>query len=165
VGPGVRCSGPSGARTEEASTLKGFRQFILRGNVVDLAVAFVIGVAFGAVVAAFVTNVITPIIGSIFGSTDFSSLRIHLRGENYITYGALLNAILVFVSVAAAVYFFVVVPMNRMAARRTRQEEPTTRPCPFCTTEIALTASRCRACTSQIPQAAPPPSAPASPQP
>jgi large conductance mechanosensitive channel len=130
--------------------VKGFKQFILRGNVVDLAVAVVIGAAFGAVVTAFVTNVITPIIGSIFGNTDFSSLRIHLRGNNYITYGALLNAIIVFISIAAAVYFLVVVPMNAMAARRAKQEEPTTRPCPYCTTEVALTATRCPACTSQL---------------
>lgn len=133
--------------------LKGFKQFILRGNVVDLAVAVVIGTAFGAVVAAFVTNVITPIIGSIFGSTDFNQLAIHLRGKNYITYGALLNAIIFFVSVAAAVYFLVVVPMNAMAARRAKQQEPTTRPCPYCTTEVALTATRCPACTSQLPSA------------
>jgi large conductance mechanosensitive channel len=130
--------------------LKGFKQFILRGNVVDLAVAVVIGLAFAAVVTAFVANVITPIIGSIFGNTDFSKLAIHLRGKNYITYGTFLNAIITFIAVAAAVYFLVVVPMNALAARRAKQEEPTTRPCPFCTTEVALTATRCPACTSQL---------------
>jgi large conductance mechanosensitive channel len=136
--------------------LKGFKQFILRGNVVDLAVAVVIGAAFGAVVTSFVTNVITPIIGSIFGNTDFNALRIHLRGDNYITYGALLNAIIVFVSVAAAIYFLVVMPMNAMAARRAKQQEPTTHPCPYCTTEVALTATRCPACTSELSPAASP---------
>jgi large conductance mechanosensitive channel len=130
--------------------VKGFKQFILRGNVVDLAVAVVIGAAFGVLVASFVANVITPIIGSIFGGTSFASLHIHLRGNNYITYGAFLNAIITFVAVAAAVYFLVVVPMNAMAARRAKQEEPTTRPCPYCTTEVALTATRCPACTSQL---------------
>jgi large conductance mechanosensitive channel len=134
--------------------VKGFKQFILRGNVVDLAVAVVIGLAFGVLVTAFVENVLTPIIGSIFGSTDFASLRIHLRGDNYIGYGAVLNAIIAFLGIAAAVYFFVVAPMNAMAARRMKQESPTTRSCPFCTTEIALTATRCPACTSELPAAA-----------
>ena len=134
--------------------LKGFKQFILRGNVVDLAVAVVIGLAFGAVVTAIVSGVLTPIIGSIFGNTDFSSLTIHLRGENVIAYGAVLNAIISFLAVAAAVYFLVVAPLNAMQARRQKQSEPTTRPCPFCTTEIALTAIRCPACTSEVPAGA-----------
>jgi large conductance mechanosensitive channel len=134
--------------------LKGFKQFVLRGNVVDLAVAVVIGVAFGALVTSFVDNILTPIIGSIFGSTSFASLRVHLRGDNYITYGAVLNAIISFLAIAAAVYFLVVAPLNAMAARRKGQEEATTRPCPFCTTEIALTATRCPACTSELQPAA-----------
>jgi large conductance mechanosensitive channel len=134
--------------------LKGFKQFILRGNVVDLAVAFVIGAAFGVLVTSFVSNVITPIVGSIFGDTSFASLRIHLRGNNYITYGTFLNAIITFLAVAAAVYLFVVVPMNAIAARRAGQAEATTRPCPFCTTEVALAATRCPACTSELQPAA-----------
>ncbi len=134
--------------------LKGFKQFVMRGNVVDLAVAVVIGLAFGALVTSFVENFITPIIGSIFGSTNFAALRIHLRGNNFIGYGAILNSIITFLGIAAAVYLLVVAPVNALAARRTRQAEPTTRPCPFCTTEIALTATRCPACTSEVPAAA-----------
>jgi large conductance mechanosensitive channel len=134
--------------------LKGFKRFILRGNVVDLAVAVVIGVAFGAVVTGIVDGVLTPIIGSIFGSTDFSSLTIHLRGDNAIAYGAVLNAIISFLAVAVAIYFLVVAPLNAMQARRQKQAEPTTRPCPFCTTEMALTATRCPACTSEVPATA-----------
>ena len=134
--------------------LKGFKQFILRGNVVDLAVAVVIGLAFGAVVTAIVGGVLMPIIGSIFGNTDFSSLTIHLRGDNAIAYGKVLNAIISFVAVAAAIYFLVVAPLNAMQARRQKQAEPTTRPSPFCTTEMALTATRCPACTSEVPAGA-----------
>jgi large conductance mechanosensitive channel len=134
--------------------IKGFKQFILRGNVVDLAVAVVIGVAFGAVVAAIVDGVLAPIIGSIFGSTDLRNLTIGLRGDNVLAYGAVLTAIISFVAVAAAVYFLVVVPLNALQARRQKQAEPTTRPCPFCTTEMALTATRCPACTSEVPATA-----------
>jgi large conductance mechanosensitive channel len=118
---------------------------------VDLAVAVVIGIAFGAVVTAIVDGVLTPIIGSTFGSTDFSSLTIHLRGRNVIAYGAVLNAIISFLAVAAAVYFLVVAPLNAMQARRQKQAEPTTRPSPFCTTEMALTATPYPACTSEVP--------------
>jgi large conductance mechanosensitive channel len=134
--------------------LKGFKQFILRGNVVDLAVAVVIGLAFGALVTAIVAGVLMPLIGSIFGDTDFSSLTIHLRGDNAIAYGAVLNAIISFLAVAAAVYFLVVVPLNALQARRQQQSDPTTRPCPYCTTEMALTATRCPACTSEVPATA-----------
>jgi large conductance mechanosensitive channel len=134
--------------------LRGFKQFILRGNVVDLAVAVVIGIAFGVLVTSVVDNILTPIIGAIFGSTSFADLRIHLRGNNYITYGLVLNAIISFLAIAAAVYFLVVAPLNAMEARRKGQEEPTMRPCPFCTTEIAVSATRCPACTSELQPAA-----------
>ncbi|HEY1331417.1 MAG TPA: large conductance mechanosensitive channel protein MscL [Actinomycetota bacterium] len=129
--------------------LKGFRDFVMRGNVVDLAVAVVIGLAFGAVVTAFVDDIITPIIAAIFGKPDFSQLSFTIHHSKFL-YGSFLNALLAFVFIAAAVYFFVIVPLNAMAARRQGQAAPTTRPCPFCTTEVALTATRCPACTSQI---------------
>ena len=135
--------------------IKGFRQFIMRGNVVDLAVAFVMGVAFGALITSFVTNVITPIIGSIFGNTDFSSLAIHLRGNNYITYGSLLNAIITFLGIALGVYFIVVVPMNAIAARRAKAEgPPATQECPHCKSEIPVGAAVCAFCTRDVPVAA-----------
>ena len=133
--------------------LKGFKRFVLRGNVVDLAVAVVIGVAFGALVKSVVDAVISPIVGSIVGDTGFASLSIHLRGDNAIAYGAVIDAIITFLAVAAAVYFFIVAPLNALAARRMQQEAPTTRPCPFRTSEIALSATRCAFCTSEVPPA------------
>ncbi len=133
--------------------LKGFKSFIMRGNVVDLAVAVVIGVAFGAVIAAFVADIITPLIAAIFGKPDFSRLHFTINKSTFL-YGSFINALLAFLFVAAAIYFFVVAPLNSLAARRMKQEEATTRPCPFCTTEIALTATRCPSCTSQLEAAA-----------
>jgi large conductance mechanosensitive channel len=130
--------------------VKGFKAFILRGNVVELAVAFIMGAAFGAVVKSVVDNVVTPIIGSVFGSQGFTGRTIHLRGDNAINYGQLLNDVIAFLLIALAVYLFIVAPLNALAARRAKQEEPTTRPCPYCTSEIALTATRCPFCTSQV---------------
>jgi large conductance mechanosensitive channel len=129
--------------------LKGFKEFILRGNVVDLAVAVVIGAAFGAVVAAFVKDLITPLIAAIFGQTDFSSLSFTINKSEFF-YGAFINAVVTFVLVAAAVYFVVVVPMNAVAARRAKGEDPTTRECPECLSEIPIGARRCPHCTSEL---------------
>src|SRR5947199_7840083 len=95
----------------EVSMLKGFRQFILRGNVLDLAVAVVIGAAFGAVITSFVTNILTPLIAAIIGKPDFSALSFTVN-NSVIAYGAFLNALIAFLLVAAAVYFFMVAPMN-----------------------------------------------------
>ena len=133
--------------------LKGFRDFIMRGNVVDLAVAVVIGAAFGAVVTAFVGDLLTPLIAAIFGQPDFSKLTFTINKSTFL-YGSFINAVLSFTFIALAVYFFVVVPLNRLAARRAKDEEAVTRPCPFCTSEVALTATRCPACTSELEVAA-----------
>ena len=97
--------------------LKGFREFILRGNVVDLAVAVVIGAAFGAVVKAFVDDIITPIIAAIFGQPDFSACTFTINGSVF-RYGLFINAVISFLLIAAAIYFVVVVPMNKLAERR-----------------------------------------------
>lgn len=132
--------------------IKGFREFIFRGNVVDLAVAVVIGAAFGAVVAALVKDLLTPLIAAIFGKPDFSALYLDMNGSR-ILYGDFLNALVAFLLVAAAVYFFVVVPMNALQARRSRGEapaDPTTRQCPECLSEIPIAARRCAHCTSNI---------------
>ena len=129
--------------------LKGFKEFILRGNVVDLAVAVVIGVAFGAVVAAFVADVITPLIAAIFGKPDFGSLMFTINHSTF-NYGSFINAVIAFVLVAAAVYFAIVVPMNAMAARRAKGEDPTTKECPECLSEIPIGARRCPHCTSEL---------------
>jgi large conductance mechanosensitive channel len=129
--------------------IKEFRQFLLRGNVVDLAVAVVIGVAFGAVVTAFVADLITPLIAAIFGKPSFSGLSFTINGSQFL-YGEFLNAVLSFVLVAAAIFFVVVKPMNALAARRARAEDPTTRDCPECLSEIPLAARRCAYCTVEL---------------
>ena len=127
--------------------VSGFRDFIARGNVIDLAVAVVIGAAFSGVVQAFVKDILTPLIAAIFGKQDFSSLTFTINGSEF-RYGDLVNAVINFVLVAAAIYFFVVVPMNHFAERRNRGivETPTTRECPECLTLIPISARRCAAC-------------------
>ena len=128
-----------------------FKEFLLRGNVVDLAVAVVIGGAFGAVVKAFVSDILTPLIG-IPGKTDFSKLTFTINGSTFL-YGDLINAVITFVSVAAAVFFFVVKPLNALAARRNKgapEPEVTTRPCPECLSDIPKAASRCKFCTASV---------------
>ena len=129
--------------------LKGFKEFILRGNVVDLAVAVVIGAAFGALVTAFVKDLITPLIAAIFGKPDFSSLSFTINSSTFL-YGEFVNAVISFVLIAAAVYFVVVAPMNALAARRAKGQDPTTRECPECLSEIPVGARRCPHCTSEV---------------
>jgi large conductance mechanosensitive channel len=132
--------------------LKGFKQFLLRGNVVDLSVAVVIGGAFGAVVAALVKDLLTPLIAAIVGKPDFSAFYFDINGARFL-YGDFINAVLSFVFIVGAVYFFVVVPMNAMTARRRRGEappDPTTKKCPECLSEIPIAARRCAFCTSTL---------------
>jgi large conductance mechanosensitive channel len=132
--------------------LKGFRQFILRGNVIDLAVAVVIGAAFGAMVTSFVTNILTPLIAAIVGKPDFSALNFTVNGST-ISYGTFLNAVIAFLLVAAAVYFFLVAPANAWKARAARNAvapDPTTRKCPECLSEIPIAARRCAHCATLI---------------
>lgn len=132
--------------------LKGFRQFITRGNVLDLAVAVVIGAAFGAVVTSFVTNILTPLIAAIFGKPDFSALNFAVNGA-VISYGIFLNALIGFLLVAAAVYFFMIAPMNAWKARAARNAipaDPTSKKCPECLSEIPIAARRCAFCASVV---------------
>ena len=132
--------------------LKDFQQFLLRGNVVDLAVGIVIGAAFGAVVTAAVSDLVTPLIAAIFGSHDFSTLTFTINGSSF-AYGHFLNALIAFATIAAAVFFLVVRPVNALMARR-RTEPPvdaTTRTCPECLSEIPVEARRCAFCTSEVP--------------
>ena len=132
--------------------LKGFKEFILRGNVLDLAIAVVIGAAFSAVVTALVRDLITPLIGALIGKPDFSSFVVTVNGSQFLI-GDFLNAVLAFVLVAAAVYFFVVAPMNAWIARRRRGEapaDPTTKKCPECLSEVPIAARRCAFCTSAL---------------
>lgn len=128
--------------------LKEFRAFILRGNVVDLAVAVVIGAAFGAVVTSLVENILTPII-AIPGSADFSGLKWTVSGSD-IFYGQFLNSMIAFVMIAAAVFFFVIKPLNTLMARRKTEPdvESTTKTCNECLSDIPKDAKRCAFCTS-----------------
>ena len=128
---------------------KGFREFVVRGNVIDLAVAVVIGAAFGVVIAAFVKDLITPLIAALIGKPDFSALGITINGSRLLI-GDFLNAVISFVMVAAAVYVFVVMPMNTLNARRKRGEDPTTKKCPECLSEVPVGARRCAFCTSPL---------------
>jgi large conductance mechanosensitive channel len=131
--------------------LKGFRTFILRGNVVDLAIGIVVGAAFGAVVTALVKDLLTPLIAAIGGKPDFSSLSFRVNGSRF-AYGDFLNALISFLVIAAAVYFFVVVPVNRLMARfRPSAEEPApTKECPHCLSSIPAAATRCAFCTAEL---------------
>ncbi|HEV2963335.1 MAG TPA: large conductance mechanosensitive channel protein MscL [Candidatus Angelobacter sp.] len=135
--------------------LKGFKEFIMRGNVIDLAVAVVIGTAFGAVVTAFVTNVLTPLIAAIIGKPDFSALVANLNGSE-IKYGLFLNALISFLLVAVAVYFTMVAPINAWKTRQARGQappDPTTKTCEACLEAIAIRARKCKWCGE--PQGAP----------
>jgi len=132
--------------------MSGFRQFILRGNVIDLAVAVVIGAAFGAVVTALVKDLVTPLIGAVFGKPDFSALTVTMNGTQFMV-GDFINAIISFLLVAAAVYYVIVVPVNAITARRNRGEappDPTTKKCPECLSEVPVAARRCAFCTSPV---------------
>ena len=129
--------------------LKDFKAFLLRGNVVDLAVAVVIGAAFGAVITSFVADILTPLLGLV-GIPDFSTAAITV-GEAQVRYGLFLNALLAFLLVALAIYLFVIKPMNALEARRQRgaEETPTTKTCTECASEIPSVARRCPMCTSE----------------
>jgi len=132
--------------------MKGFKQFIMRGNVLDLAVAVVIGAAFGAVVTALVKDLITPIIAAIVGKPDFSSIFFDVNGSRFLI-GDFVNAVVSFLLIAAAVYFFVVLPVNTLMARVRRGEvapDPTTKKCPECLSEVPIAARRCAFCTSSL---------------
>ena len=132
--------------------MKGFKEFMLRGNVVELAVAVVMGAAFTAVVTAFVKDLLTPIIAAIVGAPDFSAIALTINGSKLMI-GDFLNALFAFLMVGIAVYFFVVIPVNALVARMRRGEvapDPTTKKCPECMSEIAIGARRCAFCTSPL---------------
>ncbi len=131
--------------------IKGFKQFILRGNVVDLAVGVVMGAAFSAVVAALVKDLLTPLIGALVKAPDFSNLAFTIHGSKFM-YGEFLNALISFTLVSVAVYFFVITPINalRNRVRKEPPADPTTKNCPECMSEIPREAKRCAFCTSQL---------------
>jgi large conductance mechanosensitive channel len=132
--------------------MKGFRQFILRGNVLDLAVAVVMGAAFGAVVTALVKDLLTPFIAAIVGKPDFSNIAFTINGSKF-PIGDFINALISFLLIGAAVYFFVVLPVNALLARIKRGEappDPTTKACPECLSQVPIAARRCAFCTSPL---------------
>jgi large conductance mechanosensitive channel len=132
--------------------LKGFKTFILRGNVLDLAVAVVIGAAFGAVVTALVKDLITPLIAAIVGKPDFSAIQFSINGSKFLV-GDFINALVSFLMISAAVYFFVIVPVNALTARMRRGQappDPTTKECPECLSTIPIAARRCSFCTTPV---------------
>jgi large conductance mechanosensitive channel len=129
--------------------MQGFRKFILRGNVVDLAVAVVIGAAFGAVVQGLVKDLITPLIGAFGGVPDFSAMYFTVNGSRFLI-GEFINAVLSFLLLALIVYYFVVLPVTRLSDRFSAPAAVTTRECPFCLSKIPVKARRCAFCTSDV---------------
>lgn len=137
--------------------LKDFKTFLLRGNVVDLAIAVVIGTAFAAVVKALVADLLTPIIALIFGKPNFENLSFTINSSHFL-YGDFLNVVITFVSIAAAVFFFVVQPVNALSRRRKTVPDPEsdTHPCTECLSEIPRPARKCAFCGSpQAPEPLP----------
>jgi large conductance mechanosensitive channel len=132
--------------------LKGFRDFILRGNAVDLAVAVIIGAAFNAIIASLVSDVLNPLIAATVGKPDFSGVILNVHG-GHIKVGNFLNALVSFLIVASVVYFAIVLPLNAMMAKLKKPEPaaaPSTKPCPECLSEIPLAARRCAHCAQPV---------------
>src|ERR1700722_17219823 len=132
--------------------LKGFRDFILRGNVMDLAVAVIIGGAFTAIVNALTKNIINPLLGAIIGKPNFDYLVLHIHGGE-IEYGSFLTAVVNFLLIAAVVYFFLVLPTQYILKKfnpPAPEPPPSTKPCPQCLSDIPLAATRCKFCTQPV---------------
>lgn len=132
--------------------MRGFRAFLLRGNVVDLAVGVVIGIAFGTVIAAFVKDLVTPLIAAFGGQPDFSALYFTINKSKFL-YGDFINAILAFLLIAAVIYFLVVIPYTALIERSRKEPpaDPTTKKCPECQSEIPISAKRCAFCAQPQP--------------
>lgn len=131
--------------------LKGFKDFIMKGNVVDMAVGVVIGVAFGNVVTSLVANLVTPLIGAFGGTPDFSQIAFTINGSKFMI-GTFINSLLSFLTVALVIYFAVVVPMNKVMEKmkKGKSEDPTEKLCPECLSLIPVKAKRCKFCTSAV---------------
>jgi large conductance mechanosensitive channel len=133
----------------------GFRKFLFRGNLIDLAVAVVIGVAFNAVIQALIADIITPLIAAIGGKPNFSALSFTVH-KSHFPYGSFINALISFLIIAAVVYYLIVSPAARITELTTRQKEATERDCPECLSSIPVKARRCMYCTAEVPPVAPP---------
>lgn len=129
--------------------LEGFKNFILRGNAIDLSVGVVIGASFGAVVNALVKDLLTPFIGAIAKVPDFSGLTFTINGSKFM-YGELINVLISFILVASTIYFFVILPMNALLSRTTKPKPVTAKKCPECLSEIPINATRCAHCTQLV---------------
>lgn len=129
----------------------GFKQFLLRGNVVDLAVGVVVGAAFGGVVTSFTKDLLTPMIAAVAGKPDFSAIQFTINGSKFLI-GDLINAVVSFLIIATAVYYMVVLPVNALVSRARKEPpaDPTTKKCPECLSEIPIQASRCAFCTTAL---------------
>jgi large conductance mechanosensitive channel len=139
-------------QNEESEMIKGFRDFIMRGNVIDLAVAVIIGAAFTAIVTSFVTNVLTPLIASLLRKPDFSALVVYVNGGK-VSYGTFLNSVVSFLLQAAVVYFVIVVPMNYVMKQLKKSPpvpDPTEKTCVECKSLVPITATRCKFCTQPV---------------
>jgi large conductance mechanosensitive channel len=132
--------------------MKGFKAFLLRGNVVELAIAVVIGVAFGVVITAFVKDLVTPLIAAIGGKPDFAALSFTINNSKFL-YGEFINAVIAFLIIAAVIYFLVVIPYQAMVERSRKEPppDPTIKKCPECLSDIPKDARRCAFCTSPQP--------------
>lgn len=130
----------------------GFKQFLLRGNVVDLAVGVVVGAAFGGVVTAFTKDLLTPLIAAVAGKPDFSAIQFTVNNSKFLV-GDFINAAVSFVIIAAAVYYMVILPVNALVSRARKEPpaDPTTKKCPECISEVPINAKRCAFCTSPLP--------------
>jgi large conductance mechanosensitive channel len=128
---------------------KELRDFLTRGNLVEIAVGLVLALAFAAVIASLVADLLTPLIAAIFGQPDFSRLVFTIN-ESTFRYGSFINALITFILVGTALFFFVVRPYNAYMARRRAGEDPTTKACPECTSEIPIGARRCPQCTAPL---------------
>ncbi|MFG1703755.1 large conductance mechanosensitive channel protein MscL [Nonomuraea sp. M3C6] len=129
--------------------MNGFKKFLTQGNVIDLAVAVVIGAAFNSIVQSFVADLLTPLISAFGGLPDFSSLKVTIGQSNFM-YGNFINAVISFLMVAAVIYFLVVKPYTHLRDRATTMVETKTRECPECLSEIPKAASRCAFCSTEI---------------
>jgi len=134
---------------EKPTVIKGFRDFILRGNVIDLAVAVIIGAAFSAITKSLVEDIITPLIAAIIGKPDFSYLVFTLN-KTPIRYGNFLNAIIYFLIIACVIYFFLVLPVQKLLARIKGPDAAANKTCPECLSEIPASATRCKFCGQPV---------------
>ncbi|MGW5875436.1 large conductance mechanosensitive channel protein MscL [Nocardiopsis terrae] len=129
--------------------MEGFKKFLLQGNLVQLAVAVVIGAAFATLISAFTEGFVTPLLGIFGGVPTFANLYFEINGSQFL-YGAFVDALISFLITAAILYFFVVMPMGKLMLRFAKAEEAVTRPCPHCCTEINRKATKCAHCTSEV---------------